>query len=156
MIPVRFMIPLPTNARGPKQNRKTKWNHPGLPKPKQNHGCHTGLTSFFSSRPEKARGRPGRNQRSSSLHDAASMVLVGELSMPMPDCSIFQERRLGATARAKQHRQEACLHRFKGFPLGSLSVIAMLLYHFASGRSLVLKKQASSYRQLTELLELAK
>ena len=47
MIPVRFMIPLPTNARGPKQNRKTKWNHPGLPKPKQNHGCHTGLTSFF-------------------------------------------------------------------------------------------------------------
>ena len=60
-IPVRFMIPLPTNARGPKQNRKTKWNHPGLPKPKQNHGCHTGLTSFVPSRPDKATGRPGRN-----------------------------------------------------------------------------------------------
>ena len=52
---------------------------------------------LFSSRPEKARGRPGRNYRSASLHDAASMVLLRELPMPMPACSIFQERRLGAT-----------------------------------------------------------
>ena len=46
------------------------------------------------------------------------MVLLRELPMPMPACAIFQERRLGATARAKQHRQEACLHRFKGLSAG--------------------------------------